>query len=117
MKNLGALIRKHLEDNGMSQATACRLIGLKTSHFNQLLNRSSMSCELYERICRALKINPLIGFDDDLSLYGNTSLDVIQQLTYLRSLLDEKERYIQLLESLVPGQKRDKAEENTPLNP
>lgn len=55
---VGAMIKKYLEDNGISQAFVCRATNINPAKLNMTLNGNRrLGLDEYALICGALKVN------------------------------------------------------------
>lgn len=85
-------------------------IGITPEYFSQIMRKSSIDCELLERICKVVNISPAYFFDDyDITkqnVVGNGNIAAINsnvdtpaghEIELLKRILDEKERTIQIL--------------------
>lgn len=55
---VGAIIKKYLEDNGISQAFVCRATDINPAKLNMALNGNRrLGLDEYALICGALKVN------------------------------------------------------------
>jgi len=108
MKHAGELIKNHIEINKLVKKNVAGAVGITPTYLSTLFKEGSMDCELFERICHTIGMNPAIVFDSPAS--GVQMLSDIKATTVigpatvtigetqaLRELLAEKERLIQVL--------------------
>lgn len=111
MKHIGSTVKSLVEARGIKKAQFALDIGLQHAEsLSRIFRSGSVQCDMLERICRVLNINPGFFFDDAAeqpqataqasTVIGNASASAVAQtaeIATLRELLAEKERTIQIL--------------------
>ncbi|MCM1310859.1 MAG: helix-turn-helix domain-containing protein [Bacteroides sp.] len=108
MKNLGELIKKHIETNRLIKKEVAKEVGITPAYLSALFNQDSMDCKLFEKICTAIGMNPISAFSDEeyqqtANNDGKGHTPVYQigasesEVQALHDLIAEKERLIQFL--------------------
>lgn len=111
MKHIGSTVKSLVEARGIKKAQFALDIGLQHAEsLSRIFRSGSVQCDMLERICRVLNINPAFFFDDAAeqpqataqasTVIGNASASAVAQtaeIATLRELLAEKERTIQIL--------------------
>lgn len=117
MKPVGPIIKKHIEDNGLKKGEIANLVGITYNYLSTIFNKSSIDADLLERICVAIKLNPLVFFDitdmqskqySDISattFVGNAAVQIGRD-SWPEKLLEEKERLIQEKDKLLEEKER-----------
>ncbi len=109
MEHLGQLLKKHIETYNLKKRDIADAAGITSNYLSTLFNKSTMDCELWEKLCIATGMNPAVGFNAPASCNKNYS-DISAQTVLgpatvtigieqkpLLDLLAEKERLIQVL--------------------
>ena len=129
MKNIGQLLKKHIEDNHMKKGDIAKAVNISYNYLSTIFKQESIDAKLLEKLFIAVGLHPAIVFDVPepvakrfCDIYAQTVLGnatvQINEADTLRELLDakeriiaEKERTIQILMAnngvVVPGQDRD----------
>ncbi len=122
MKHLGSLIKNQIETNKLTKRAVADAVGISPNYLSTLFKQSTMDCELFEKLCYAIGLNPAIAFDSHVStsksfsdisantVIGSANVNVgennaLRELIASKdAIIAEKERVIQLL---ISGQNRD----------
>lgn len=109
MKNLGELLKNHIETNRLKKRDIAEAVGITPNYLSTLFNGKDMDCSLWEKLCIATGLNPACAFEVPVGINKNYS-DIHAQTVVgaatvtigaeqkpLLDLLAEKERLIQVL--------------------
>lgn len=108
MKHLGSIIKKQIETNKLIKKQIAEAVGISPNYLSGIFNQKSMDCELFEKICHVIGLDPSIAFDapapgsktfSEISastIIGPANV-TIGETQVLKELLAEKERLIQVL--------------------
>lgn len=108
MRHIGEIIKKHIETNKLVKKNVAEAVGITPTYLSSLFKEDSMDCALYEKICRAIGMNPSIVFESSepgvqmlsdikaTTMIGAATV-TIGETKALQELLAEKERLIQVL--------------------
>lgn len=110
MKHIGKELNQIIGEKRLIKKDIAEKIGITPEYFSQIMRKSSIDCELLERICKVVNISPAYFFDDyDITkqnVVGNGNIAAINsnvdtpaghEIELLKRILDEKERTIQIL--------------------
>lgn len=109
MKHLGQLLKKHIETNNIKKRDVADAVGITYNYLSTVFNKPSFDCELCEKLCKAVGMNPATAFDVPVSgnknysdihaqtIVGPATVTIGSEQKALLDLLAEKERTIQIL--------------------
>lgn len=123
MKHMGKALKQIIEKNHLEKKKVAGLAGLHPSRLSQLFDNETLDVVLLDKLCKILNVSPLYFFDDNMqetaivrditqtSYFGDSNvaindktLSVYKDLIESKDkLLEEKERYIQLLTKTIEG--------------
>lgn len=104
MKDIGAILRYHIEHNGIKQVELATKTGYSKAHLWQLLQRDDLTCSQLERFCNATGLSPLLFFDIEISdsFDDNNFESPLASDNYtLSKIIKEKDERIKVLEKNV----------------
>ena len=87
----GEELKISIEKQGVPKAELSRRLGISPQSFSQMLNAADVKSGFIEKICEALNISPAVLYGDEESKH------LREEIAYLKQLLEEKERTIQIL--------------------
>lgn len=108
MKHVGQLLKTYIETNNIKKRDVADAAGISYNYLSTIFTRPSIDCILLEKLCKATGL-PTGAFFDDGGGVSKTLSDIHQQTlvgsptisvndaAMIQSLLDEKERTIQIL--------------------
>lgn len=109
MKNLGELLKNHIEINHLKKRDIAEAVGITPNYLSTLFNGKDMDCSLWEKLCIATGLNPASAFEvpagvnknySDIhaqTIVGPATVTIGAEQQPLLDLLAEKERLIQVL--------------------
>ncbi len=109
MQHLGEILRTCIRDKGLKQKEIADKAGITAAYLVNILKKKSIDCELWERLCEATGIDPIVAFSPGGSastyisgvsaatVIGQASVNIGSDVETLKALLAEKERTIQIL--------------------
>lgn len=118
MKPVGPIIKKHIEENHLKKREVASNVGITYNYLSTIFNKTTIDAELLEKICVAIKLNPLVFFDitpdmqskqySDISattIVGNAAVQIGRD-TLTERIIEEKERLIREKDKLLEEKER-----------
>ena len=62
MQHLGEILRTCIRDKGLKQKEIADKAGITAAYLVNILKKKSIDCELWERLCEATGIDPIVAF-------------------------------------------------------
>lgn len=113
MQNIGAVLKEHIEKNGLKKAEIAEAVGITPNYLSTIFKLESLDATLLEKLCRAtgLPISevfdlPFSGVSKTLSdiqaktLLGSAKVQIAESEAF-RQLLAEKDRLLAEKERLI----------------
>ena len=108
MKHIGKELKNIIESRQLMKKSIADQLPFTPTNLSAIFKKSSIDCELLDRICRVIQVPPSYFFDEPGSINNVNATTVIgnaqaavgasaAELSTLRELLAEKERTIQIL--------------------
>lgn len=111
MKHVGLTLKAIIEDNRLQKNTIAIRAGITPTYLSAIMRKSSIDCELLERICNVIGVRPSMFFDDGVYVDNsntvsnvhaealvNATVNISQgEVEALKKMIEEKERTIQIL--------------------
>ena len=123
MKHFGAILKKHIETNGLKKGEIANAAGITYNYLSTIFNKNSIDAALMEKLCIASGLSPMLVFENvpfpqkinsdnhAEALLGAASISFGANESLYKALLEEKERYIKALESQLAEIKGTKTEQ------
>lgn len=106
MKSIGPELDKIITLKGMMKKNVAEQLNMHQVSFSRILRKHTIECELLDKICKVIDVDPGVFFGDEIgekeaaSFYPKNetcNLGDCERLRMLNELLREKERLIHIL--------------------
>lgn len=123
MKHFGAILKKHIETNGLKKGDIAQGAGITYNYLSNIFNKESIDAKLMEKLCIVAGLSPMLVFEGvpypqkinsdnhAEAILGAASISFGANEALYKALLDEKERYIKSLEAQIAELKGTKTEQ------
>lgn len=123
MKHFGAVLKKHIETNGLKKGEIAHGAGITYNYLSNIFNKESIDAKLMEKLCIVAGLSPMLIFEGmpypqkinsdnhAEAILGAASISFGANEALYKALLDEKERYIKSLEAQITELKGTKTEQ------
>lgn len=120
MQNFGQLLKKHIETNGLTKKDVALSAGITYNYLSTIFHKSSIDAALLEKLCQASGLPISKVFDSAFpivknnsentasAVLGSANITIGSNEKLYKTIIDNQERYIRLLESNIAELKATK---------